>query len=169
MVKKKKKGKDIESSPKSGASTQAPQRRPHICFERIIPDAQDPERHVRRAMRTEMVAAAGRSLSADEVGFVARMALIASKRWAGGHVLRCRFLDGSAKMQNKVRTLCKEWEKHANIKIRFVTKGARRGSHFLLRGRRVMVCGRSRCAEYQLFPAASADDEFRLGPRRFRS
>lgn len=125
MVKKKKKAKGIEPSPKSGASSQAPQRRPHICFERIIPDAQDPERHVRRAMRTEMVAAAGGTLSADEVGFVARMALMASKRWAtfgSGFVLRCRFLDGSAKMQKKVRTLCKEWEKHANIKIRFVTK-----------------------------------------------
>ena len=58
MVKKKKKAKGIGSSPKSDASTQAPQRRPHICFERIIPDAQDPEMHVRRALRTEMVAAA---------------------------------------------------------------------------------------------------------------
>ncbi|NOT87328.1 MAG: hypothetical protein HOP03_04010 [Lysobacter sp.] len=124
MVKKKKNAKDIKSSPKSSASSQAPQRRPHICFERIIPDAQDPERHVRRALRTEMVAAAGRTLSADEVGRVARMALMASKRWAtfgSGFVLRCRFLDGSAKMQNKVRTLAKEWEKHANIKIRFVS------------------------------------------------
>ena len=122
MVKKKKKAKDIESSAKSSTSTQASQRRPHICFERIIPDAQDPERHVRRALRTEMVAAAGRTLSADEVGHVTRMALVASKRWGAGYVLRCRFLDGSAKMQDKVRTLSKEWEKHANIKIRFVAK-----------------------------------------------
>ncbi|MBN8213427.1 MAG: hypothetical protein J0M09_10950 [Xanthomonadales bacterium] len=122
MVKKKKKAKDIGSSEKSAASAQAPQRRPHICFERIIPDEQDPERHVRRALRTEMVAAAGRTLSADEVGHVTRMALVASKRWGAGYVLRCRFLDGSAKMQNKVRTLSKEWEKHANIKIRFVAK-----------------------------------------------
>ncbi|MEQ1512818.1 MAG: hypothetical protein ABL934_09085 [Lysobacteraceae bacterium] len=121
MVKKKKKAKNVESAPKGGASTQLPQRRPHICFERIIPDAQDPEQHVRRAMRTEMVAAAGRTLSADEVGHLARMALVASKRWSAGFVLRCRFLDGSAKMQNKVRTLAKEWEKHANIKIKFVS------------------------------------------------
>lgn len=121
MIKKKKKAKDIGSSPKRSASSDAPQRRPHICFERIIPDAQDPERYVRRALRTEMVAAAGRTLSADEVGRVARMALMASKRWGAGFVLRCRFLDGSAKMQNKVRTLCKEWEKHANVKIKFVS------------------------------------------------
>ena len=103
-------------------SVPAAQRRPKICFERIIPDAQDPERHVRRAMRAEMVASTGRTLSADEVGHVARMALVASKRWARGHVLRCRVLDGSAKMRKKVRTLCKAWEKHANIKIKFVTK-----------------------------------------------
>ena len=105
-----------------GAPLQAVVRRPRICFERIIPDAQDPEQHVRRALRSEMVAAAGRKLQADEVAQVARMALVASKRWGSGFVVRCRFLDGSAKMQKKVRTLCKEWEKHARLKIKFVSK-----------------------------------------------
>ena len=105
-----------------GAPLQAVVRRPRICFERSIPDAQDPEQHVRRALRSEMVAAAGRKLQADEVAQVARMALVASKRWGSGFVVRCRFLDGSAKMQKKVRTLCKEWEKHAKLKIKFVSK-----------------------------------------------
>lgn len=109
-----------------GVPLQAAVRRAHICFERIIPDELDPERHVRRALRGELLAAAGgaRKLSANEVGRVTRMAVITSKKWGPGFTLRCRFLDGSAKMQKKVRTLAKEWEKHANVKLKFVSKGA---------------------------------------------
>lgn len=101
-------------------------RRPHICFERIIPDAQDTEKHVRRLLSSAMVSAStrGKRLSADEVVHVTRMALVASKCWRPGHVLRCRFLDGSAKMQRKVRELCKEWETYANVGISFVSRGA---------------------------------------------
>lgn len=108
-----------------GTPLQAVVRRPRICFERIIPDPLDPERHVRRALRAEMVAseAGGRKLKAEDVARVSRMALIASKRWGAGFVVRCRFLDGSAKMQKKVRTLAKEWEKHANVTLKFVAKG----------------------------------------------
>lgn len=109
-----------------GVPLQAAMRRAHICFERIIPDELDPEQHVRRALRGELLAAAGgsRKLSADEVGRVTRMAVITSKKWGPGFTLRCRFLDGSAKMQKKVRTLAKEWEKHANVKLKFVAQGA---------------------------------------------
>lgn len=108
-----------------GTPLQAVVRRPRICFERIIPDPLDPERHVRRALRAEMVAstAGGGKLKAEDVARVSRMALIASKRWGAGFVVRCRFLDGSAKMQKKVRTLSKEWEKHANVTLKFVAKG----------------------------------------------
>lgn len=108
-----------------GVPMQTVVRRAHVCFERIIPDELDPERHVRRALRGELIAAAGRTrkLSADEVGHVTRMAVITSKKWGRGFKLRCRFLDGSAKMQKKVRSLAKEWEKHANIKLKFVAKG----------------------------------------------
>ncbi len=118
---KKAKNKTGAKSPKGAASLQVMPNRPRICFERIIPDSQDPEQHVRRALRAEMVASAGRTLSADEIGHVAKMALVASKRWAPGYVLRCRFLDGSAKMRKKVRTLSKAWEKHANVTIKFVS------------------------------------------------
>lgn len=110
------------ASPEHDAPSHGPQRRPHICFERIIPDSQDPEQHVRRALRAELVANAGRKLNADEVVQVARMAVVASKRWETGYVLRCRFLDGSGQMQGKVRKLCKAWEKHANVTIKFVKK-----------------------------------------------
>lgn len=113
------------ATPEEGTPLQEVVRRPRICFERIIPDEQDPERHVRRALRGEMLAAVAqgaRKLDAEQVAHVTRMALVASKRWGKGAVVRCRFLDGTPKMQKKVRTLCKEWERHANVTIKFVTK-----------------------------------------------
>lgn len=125
MATRAKKAKAATPPAEEGTPLQAVVRRPRICFERIIPDPLDPERHVRRALRAEMVAseAGGRKLKAEDVARVSRMALIASKRWGAGFVVRCRFLDGSAKMQKKVRTLAKEWEKHANVTLKFVAKG----------------------------------------------
>jgi hypothetical protein len=110
-----------------GLPLQAALRRPRICFERIIPDELDAERHVRRALRGELLAGAAGSrrgrLDPGAVAHVTRMALVASKKWAPGSVLRCRFLDGSAKMQGKVKMLAKGWEKHANVKLKFVADG----------------------------------------------
>jgi hypothetical protein len=118
------KTKNVADS-KEGAPLQAVMRRTHICFERIIPDELDAEQHVRRALRGEMMAAAsgGKALNASDVAHVARMAVVTSKKWGSGFTLRCRFLDGSAKMQKKVRTLAKGWEKFANVKLKFVTQG----------------------------------------------
>lgn len=116
--------KKKSASADEGAPLQDVVRRPRICYERIIPDELDPERNVRRALRGEMMANAGgaRSLKAGDVGHIVRMSLIASKKWGPGYTVRCRFLDGTPKMQKKVKTLCKEWEKVANLKIQFVTK-----------------------------------------------
>jgi hypothetical protein len=107
-----------------GAPLQSVVRRPRICYERIIPEELDPEQHVRRALRGEMMTNAGgrRTLSAGDVGHIVRMSLITSKKWGPGYIVRCRLLDGSPKMQKKVKTHCKQWEKVANVKIRFVTK-----------------------------------------------
>ena len=122
MVTKKKAAADAAE----GLPLQTAVRRARICFERIIPDAQDPERHVRRALRGEMMATAKGSgkLNADDVAHLTRMAVITSKKWGPGATVRCRFLDGSAKMRKKVKTVAKEWEKHANVKLKFVTSGA---------------------------------------------
>lgn len=95
-----------------------------ICFERIIPDELDPERSVRRSLREFMAASAGRTLSSEEMVHVARMAVVNSKKWPTGSVLKCRFLDGSSQMRKKVETKAHEWEKYATIKFRFVTSGA---------------------------------------------
>jgi hypothetical protein len=107
-----------------GAPLQSVVRRPRICYERIIPEELDPEQHVRRALRGEMMTNVGgrRTLSAGDVGHIVRMSLITSKKWGPGYTVRCRLLDGSPKMQKKVKTHCKQWEKVANVKIRFVTK-----------------------------------------------
>ena len=112
------------TAPDEGTPLQGAIRRPRICFERIIPEPLDPERHVRRALRGAMMAAAGgeRTLKAGDVGRIVRMSLIASKKWGPGATVRCRFLDGSAKMQKKVKAHCKAWEKAANVRIRFVGK-----------------------------------------------
>jgi hypothetical protein len=94
-----------------------------ICFERIIPDELDPERAVRRTLRETMAANTRRTLDPDEMGQIARMAVVNSKKWTTGSTLRCRFLDGSAKMQKKVTALAHQWEQHANLKFKFVSSG----------------------------------------------
>ena len=95
---------------------------PRICFERIIPDELDPERPARQALREYMVASQKRALNANEVAHAARMAVIKTKKWPAGTILRCLFLDGSTTMKKKVRAYAHQWEKHANIKLKFVTK-----------------------------------------------
>jgi hypothetical protein len=96
-----------------------------ICFERIIPDPIDPERMVRRELRRQMVDAAGGTgkLKADDVAHIARMAVVNSKKWPVGSKLRCLFLDGSPKMRTKVKAVALEWQKYADIKLKFVASG----------------------------------------------
>ncbi|MDQ6681619.1 MAG: M12 family metallopeptidase [Pseudomonadota bacterium] len=129
MATKLKKNATANPADPAGSALQNVLRQPRICFERIIPDELDPERPVRRAMRGQMIEAAGgeKSLNASRVVGITRMALVASKKWSvsgKAATLRCRFLDGSPKMQKKVRSLAKEWEKNANVKLKFVTTGA---------------------------------------------
>lgn len=95
---------------------------PRICFERIIPDELDSERPARQALREYMLAGRKGKLSAEEVASAARMAVIRTKKWPAGTTLRCLFLDGSTTMKRKVRTYAHQWEKHASIKLKFVTK-----------------------------------------------
>lgn len=94
-----------------------------ICFERIIPDELDPERPVRRVLREQMVASAGRRLNPNEVSHLARMAVVNTKKWAAGTTLRCRFLDGTPTMRRKVQTIAKRWESYCSIRFRFVESG----------------------------------------------
>lgn len=96
-----------------------------ICFERILPDELDTERTVRLHMRQQIAEARGgaKGLSAGDLAHVARMAVINTKKWPVGTTLRCRFLDGSAKMQKKVKAVALEWQKVADVKLKFVASG----------------------------------------------
>ena len=94
-----------------------------ICFERIIPDELDPERPVRIALREQMAASARKPLNAGEMAHIARMAVINSKKWQRGMTLKCKFLDGSPKMRKKTEGVAHQWEKHCDIKFKFVASG----------------------------------------------
>ena len=94
-----------------------------ICFERIIPDELDPEKQVRRRMRETMIQNAGKELNADEIGNIAFLAVVNSKKWDAKTVLKCRFLDGSAKMRKKVEALAHQWEQHVPVKFKFARSG----------------------------------------------
>jgi hypothetical protein len=111
--------KKVASSSAAGDT----QRLIKICFERIIPNELDPERSVRRALREFLAANAGRSLNASEMGHVARMAVVNSKKWPKGATLKCRFLDGGQKMRKKVQVVAHQWEQYADIKFKFVASG----------------------------------------------
>lgn len=108
---------------KNSTKSSATVSKPHICFERIIPDALDSERMVRRALRRTMMEAEGGTLDPQAVQTRTRMALIRSKQWQPGQELRCRFLHGSTEVKKKVEAIAHEWEKHANIKLKFVKTG----------------------------------------------
>lgn len=97
-----------------------------ICFERILPDEMDTERVVRRRLREQMIEAAGgtKKLKAEGIEHIAKMAVRISKKWPDGTTLRCRFLDGTTKMKAKVKAVALEWQKYADIKLKFVTSGS---------------------------------------------
>jgi hypothetical protein len=112
-------------APKKVAQKKAGGDQPvHICFERIIPDELDPEAVPRRNLRSLMIAREGKTLNADEMANVARIAIINSKKWSTGAVLKCRFLDGSLKMRRGVEAIAHQWEQYAKIKFKFVTSGS---------------------------------------------
>jgi matrixin len=52
-----------------------------------------------------------------------RAVFVKMSLWEIGRTLRCRFLDGDPAIQEKVRSIAKEWEQHANLKLDFVATG----------------------------------------------
>ncbi len=108
-----------KGQPVASAEAPTPVR---ICFERILPDEVDTEKQVRRNIRKEL--GGGRKLDASGTLRVSRMAVVLSKKWGSGAVVRCRFLDGSKTQKKKVEAVTHGWEKHADVTLKFVTKGA---------------------------------------------
>jgi hypothetical protein len=108
--------------PHPGKSAKPAEPAVRICFERILPDELDREKPVRHALREQLMANAGGTLDANEVQHLSRMAVALSKRWPKGSIVRCRFLDGSAKMRKKVEAIAHHWEQFANVTLKFVKK-----------------------------------------------
>lgn len=92
-----------------------------ICFERILPEELDTEKQVRRNIRKEL--AGNRKLDASGTLRVSRMAVVLSKKWGSGTVVKCRFLDGSRTQKKKVEAVAHGWQKHADVELKFVSKG----------------------------------------------
>lgn len=53
-----------------------------------------------------------------------RAAVVSMNLWENGRTLRVKFLDGTSDVQAKVEAIAKEWEKVANLTLRFVPSGA---------------------------------------------
>ena len=109
----------------------------HICFDRIVPDKYQPARaETHRAAEQQFLATAKmmvkeRNLTPKALGELhaddpiqrAKMALINAKKWTNGKTLQCRFLDGQANWQEKVKLKATIWEDYANIKLNFIEDG----------------------------------------------
>jgi len=97
------------------------QRTPHLCFDRILTDAQRLEA-ARRAV-SENPANIPMLTSLPVVNRAAvdpqELALETRTLWKPGRMLRVRFLDGDPVVQSKVVEAARTWEQYANIKFSF--------------------------------------------------
>jgi hypothetical protein len=91
-------------------------QRLQLCIDRVVPDEYNPA----RAAAAQGFAERLMSLDPNAV-MRPKMAIPVSKMWPNGTELRCRFLDGSAKQRRKVEAKAHEWERYANITLKFVT------------------------------------------------
>jgi hypothetical protein len=134
-----------------GALNMPQQTPPRICFDRIIPADYQPAAATSHkiaianylsAVRQESSRRQGAAtndaalfqhlnsiqelgtLSASDPVSVARMAVIALKKWENGRTLRCRFLDGDDFQKGKVKEKADIWQDYANISFSFVTDPA---------------------------------------------
>jgi serralysin len=49
-----------------------------------------------------------------------RISIVTPKMWQAGRTIRIRFLEGSPKVQNKVKEMAMDWANYANLKFQFV-------------------------------------------------
>lgn len=93
-------------------------RKSRICFERLREEEFQAQQDQRQAVRDHMDAHGGQKPGAKD-----RMALVEAKKWPNGSTLRCRFLEGPKFVRDKVVAVARTWEKHANIRLKFVDHG----------------------------------------------
>lgn len=96
-----------------------------VCIDRVLPTDYAP---ARKALEREL----GTTALGDEAPpgraaggppGVMKLTLVVLKKWPNGTELRCRFLDGSSKQKRRVEEKAHQWEDHANISLKFVTRG----------------------------------------------
>jgi hypothetical protein len=89
-----------------------------ICYDRVLEgDALIEARRlaVEENLANAIIPAGGLpGVGSDITGVALKRCL-----WKPGRILRARFLDGDPRVQAKVITVAKEWEKYANIKYEF--------------------------------------------------
>ena len=99
-----------------------------LCIDRVIPVhlkhiALQHSIALREDNRPQFTAALIRDLKTAP-NPVLRMAIERGKFWSVGQVLKCRFLDGSAKQKKRVEAIAHEWEQFSTVQLKFVTTGA---------------------------------------------
>lgn len=95
-----------------------------ICFERILPEELDAERNARHRVRDLLAQQSGKKKPGPaDLHHFARMAVQVTKKWPPKSVVRCKFLDGSAKMRKKVKAISHQWEQYEKVKFKYVTSG----------------------------------------------
>lgn len=95
----------------------------HLCSDRFLsPDKRAAA--ARLAIRENprnlpSLARIGRPAPGTPIDRRARMAILTGVKWENGRTLRIAFIGGSAKVRSRVEEVAKEWEKHANIELKF--------------------------------------------------
>ncbi|KAI5456883.1 hypothetical protein BGZ63DRAFT_365459 [Mariannaea sp. PMI_226] len=87
----------------------------HICALRRVPD--ELTEAARRLALQERPSNAGAKNGED------RLAFPIQRMWKPGRELRIRFLDGTPRIQGKIRDCANEWPRYANIKFTWVDSG----------------------------------------------
>ncbi|XXT23898.1 M12 family metallopeptidase [Sorangium sp. So ce429] len=91
-----------------------------ICYDRTLPlELEDEAKRVAVQENPTNDVDPSVNLGDPNIDPSEKIALIASKRWRPGKILKIRFLDGSSTMQAKVVQYAREWTQHANIRFEF--------------------------------------------------
>lgn len=89
----------------------------HMCIDRVLPKEMEDDAQL--AAITENPANFATPAEANMPPGEKSIALLKKKLWQPGRTLHVRFLDGDAKVQEKVAKVAQEWSQYANIHFVF--------------------------------------------------
>lgn len=94
---------------------------PRICIDRPLARVELQLRAEELALRTNP-----RNASAgDQEGSMTKLALASRRCWAPGQTLRIRFLEGEARLHDRVALAASEWTRYANLRFEFLPSGSK--------------------------------------------